>query len=160
MSRFLAATGVRKSQLQSCTFRKPASRRISVLTKSLRYLSCPLRFSYLSHEAPLRHFLWALLQGLHCDYNIKSERETVITFVGLSSYPLVLWLHSRIAPESQMSSSECLLSEEQMQGRHPFCRGFVIQRRVQKSTGLIDAELAIGYVLAPKVIFDLIIYPG
>ena len=83
---------------------------------------------------------------------------TGITFASLSSYDaLVLWLHNRIAPDSKISSSECSLSEERMQGRRQFYREFAIQRKVQRSTGLIEEELAIGYGLIPVETFDLII---
>ena len=47
-----------------------------------------------------------------------------------------------------------------MQGRHPFCRGFAIQRRVQRSIGLDDGEFAVGYATYVPVLnksFDLIV---
>lgn len=63
----------------------------------------------------------------------------------------VQWTHSRIFPEPPaISSSESSLSEELMQGRHRFCREFVTQRRAQRSTGLIDRDIARGYVLVPS----------
>ena len=34
-----------------------------------------------------------------------------------------------------------------MQARRPFCRGFVIRRRIQRSTGKVDGEIAIRFVL-------------
>ena len=75
-------------------------------------------------------------------------QRLIITFTSLSSYnPLVLWPHNNISPDSQMSSSECSLSEERMQGRHPFYRGFVIRRRVQRSTGMVYGEIAFRYIL-------------
>jgi hypothetical protein len=46
------------------------------------------------------------------------------------------------APDSQMSSSECSLSEEQMQGRQPSNREFAIRRRVRRSTGSVQVELS------------------
>ena len=75
-----------------------------------------------------------------------------------SSYdPLVLWLHNSIPSESQISSSECSLSEERMLAKHRFCRRFAIRQRVRRSIGEIQTELAARYVLVPDETFDLII---
>ena len=91
-------------------------------------------------------------------HHAVSFRDAIITFTSLSSHnPLVLWLHNRIDSDSQTSSSECSLSEGRMQGRQPFCREFAIRQRVRKSTGLVQEELAIRYVLVPNGTFDLIV---
>ena len=58
-----------------------------------------------------------------------------------------------------MSNSECSLSEERMLGKHRFCRGFAIRPRVRRSTGLVQTELGIRYVLILDEIFDLIVQP-
>ena len=74
-----------------------------------------------------------------------------------------LWTHSRITPESQVSSFESSLSEEQMPGRRQFCRKSATPLRSRKYLGLIHRELAIrtiGYVLVPRGTFILIISPG
>jgi hypothetical protein len=72
--RFLAATGVRKSQLQSCTFCKSASRRISGLTKSLRYPSCSSTVLVpITRSTSAPHFA-GIAAGFA--YNIKSEWES------------------------------------------------------------------------------------
>ena len=44
-----------------------------------------------------------------------------------------------------------------MQERHPFYKGFAIRRRVRRSTGLVQEEIAIRYVLVPDEAFDLIV---
>ena len=75
-----------------------------------------------------------------------------------SSYNrLVLWLYEMIATKFQISSSECSSSEEQMQERHRFWRGFAIQPRVLRSSGEAQRVLAVGYALAPDKTFDLIV---
>ena len=47
-----------------------------------------------------------------------------------------------------------------MQEKPRFYKEFATQRRVQKSTGLINGELAIGYALVLDDAFDLIVQPG
>jgi hypothetical protein len=74
-----------------------------------------------------------------------------------------LWTHSRITSESQVSSFESSLSEEQMRGRRRFCRTCATTRRSRKYLGLVHGKLAIrtiGYVLVPRGTFVLIISPG
>jgi len=44
-----------------------------------------------------------------------------------------------------------------MQERHPFYKGFAIRRRAQRSTGLVQEEIAIRYVLVLDEAFDLIV---
>jgi hypothetical protein len=93
-------------------------------------------------------------------------RVSKLALVGFPSCnTLVLWVQirvilesSRVSPESQVSSSECSLLEEQMQGRRPSYKEYATLPRVQRSTGVIDGELASGYVLVPSNgTFDLII---
>ena len=100
--------------------------------------------------------------GYSLDQLVLSKQRLVADSTCYAEYiafynPLALWLHNSITPDSQMSSSECSLSEERMQGKQPSCRGFAIQRRVQRSTGLINGEGAIGYILIPDETFDLIV---
>ena len=99
-------------------------------------------------------------------YDIKSQRRDQPLFItsafakSFFDNPLVLWLHNRIPPESRMSSSECSLSEERMQGKHRFCGAFAIRPKVRRSTGEVQTGLAIRYVVVPDETFDLIFYPG
>ena len=59
-----------------------------------------------------------------------------------------------------MSSSECSSSEDRMQERHRFCKGFAIQPRVLRSSGLAQRVIAMRYALAPDKNFHLIVQPG
>jgi len=90
--------------------------------------------------------------------------SAISTLTRLSSHKtFALWTHSRITPESQVSSFESSLSEEQMPGRRQFCRKSATPLRSRKYLGLIHRELAIrtiGYVLVPRGTFVLIISPG
>lgn len=70
-----------------------------------------------------------------------------------------LWMHSRTVSESQISSSGSSLSGGQMRERPPYCKEFATPWIVQRSTGTIDRELAIEYVLATSGPSDLIIFP-
>jgi hypothetical protein len=79
----------------------------------------------------------------------------------LSHNTLVPWTHNNSFLKSPtMSSSESLLSEEQMQGRPPFCKEFAIPPRVHISTDLIRGEGASGYVLILCSAFDFIVWSG
>jgi hypothetical protein len=69
----------------------------------------------------------------------------------------VLWLHNRIFPMSQMSSSESSLLGKRTQERPPSSREFATPPRVQRSTVLIHRELAVGYVLVISGAFNLIV---
>jgi hypothetical protein len=72
----------------------------------------------------------------------------------------VLWIHLRIFPKPQMSSSESLSSGRPTQERHLSYREYVTPRRVQRFTALIHRELAIWYVLFPSGTSNLILRPG
>jgi hypothetical protein len=79
----------------------------------------------------------------------------------LSHNTLVLWTHNNSFLKSPtMSSSESLLSEEQMQGRPRFSKEFAIPPRVHISTDLIRGEGASGYVLILSGAFDFIVWSG
>jgi len=99
-------------------------------------------------------------------HNTSSASHTcsISTLTRLPSHKsFALWTHSRITPESQVSSFESSLSEEQMPGRRQFCRKSATPLRSRKYLGLIHRELAIrtiGYVLVPRGTFILIISPG
>ena len=80
------------------------------------------------------------------------------TLTSLSSYN-TQWLRRRITPKSQIFDSVSSLSEGQMQGKHPFCRGCATRRRVQRLTGLVKGGLATGYALVSSRTLGLIIYP-
>jgi hypothetical protein len=59
-----------------------------------------------------------------------------------------------------LSSSGSSLLEERMRGRPPFSREFATPRRVQRSTVVMNPEIASGYVPLPSCPFHLIISPG
>jgi hypothetical protein len=73
---------------------------------------------------------------LHAVPIIKLTRLQPTSHFSLLS--ILLWLPSRIFPQSQTSSSECSLLEEQMQARRPSYKGCVTPRRVRRSTGVVD----------------------
>jgi hypothetical protein len=84
---------------------------------------------------------------------------------GQSSFRLPIaaflsWIHLRIFPKPQMSSSESLLSARPTQERHLFYRESVTPRRVQRFTALIHRELASWYVLFPSGTSNLIVRQG
>jgi len=70
------------------------------------------------------------------------------------------WIHLRIFPKPQMSSSESLLLARPTQERHLSYKEFVTPPRVQRSTPSIHRELAIWYVLVPRGTYNLIARPG
>jgi hypothetical protein len=78
--------------------------------------------------------------------------RTLGTLACLPSYNTWISWHSRSSPESQMSSSESSLLEEQMQEKHQSCREWSTPRRVQRSTGLINRETRHLYVLLPAAL--------
>ena len=69
-----------------------------------------------------------------------------------------LWLWLRV--QSETSYSECLSLEEQIRGRHRFCRECATQQRVQISTDLVHRVLVIWCVLILNGTFNLTVYPG
>src|SRR6266850_7319616 len=69
----------------------------------------------------------------------------------------VLWLHNRIFPMSQMSSSESSSLGKRTQERPPSSREFATPPRVQRSTASIHRELATRYVLVTIGSFNLIV---
>ena len=101
-------------------------------------------------------------------HNTSSASHTcsISTLTCLPSHKtFTLWTHSRISPESQISSFESSLLEEQIRGRRRFCRKCATPtpRRSRKYLGLVHGELAIrtiGYVLVPSGTFVLIIWPA
>ncbi len=104
-----------------------------------------------------------------CLYNkhttqVQPHTCSISTLTRLPSHKsFALWTHSRITPESQVSSFESSLSEEQMRGRRRFCRKCATPRRSRIYLGLVHRELAIGtigYVLVPRGTSVLIISPG
>jgi hypothetical protein len=56
-----------------------------------------------------------------------------------------------------ISSSESSLLEGQTPGRRPSCSESVTPQRVQRSTGVINGDVARGYVPVPSGTFNLII---
>ena len=77
------------------------------------------------------------------------------------SFESLISLKFPISLESPaLSSSGSSLLEERMRGRPPFSREFVTPRRVQRSTVVMNREIASGYVLIPSGPFHLIISPG
>ena len=71
---------------------------------------------------------------------------------------LVLW-HSVSSPDSQMSSSESSLLEEQMQEKRRSCREWSTPRRVQRYSDLTSREGRDWYVLLPSGSIYLITSP-
>jgi hypothetical protein len=59
-----------------------------------------------------------------------------------------------------ISSSESSLLEERTPARPPYCSESVTQRRVQKSIGMMQREIASWYVLVPDSMLNLIVQPG
>lgn len=73
----------------------------------------------------------------------------------------LLWIQRRIYPAfPTMPSSESSSLEEPTLGRHRFCRESVTPRRIQRSTGVMNQRMTIGYALLPISAFDLIISLG
>ena len=73
---------------------------------------------------------------------------------------IVLWIHSRIFPKSQKSSSESSSLEKQTQARLPSCKDFATPPRVRRSITLIHRAIVSWYVLRvlPSGALDLIVY--
>jgi hypothetical protein len=70
------------------------------------------------------------------------------------SYPGII----RIYPESPVISSfESSLLGGRTLGRQPYCKKCVTPQRVQRSTGVINTDIARGYVLVSSGTFNLII---
>jgi hypothetical protein len=85
--------------------------------------------------------------------------RTLGTLACLPSYNTWISWHSRSSPESQMSSSESSLLEEQMQEKHQSCREWSTPRRVQRYSDLISREGRDWCVLLPSGSFYLITSP-
>jgi hypothetical protein len=129
-------------------------------------LNCPMEHPKAIHETNVECCRHVGVKGCSWSHQLifdlrtalsSTRRQAPANLASLLSCHIVLWIHNKIFPKSQTSSSASSSLEKLTRGRHPSYKGFVTPPRAQRFTALIHRELAIWYVRIPGGTFDLIV---